>query len=122
MRAVEIGQNLFVKSNPVGDEGVTHHKCTQKPCLFGLKNAAQARVRELGIANKAEAFDFNNTTFGNFKHQIDTVVASADDIRSDLRCDTSFFTVGISNSCHIPIHLFRIKDKPDLGMDKGFEI
>ena len=59
--------------------------------------AAQAAARKLAVANKGNPVDFNHFAFGDFKHQIDAVVAAANDARGYSGSDAALNFIGGDN-------------------------
>ncbi len=78
-RQIEISQYLLIKFDPVINQRIFVDKRPQKASLFGFENPAQPAIRVNLIAQKRDPLDFCGVAFGDFKRQIVTVVAAADD-------------------------------------------
>ena len=73
-RQIEIAQKLFVQLHPFGDKRVALDQLAQQPRLLGFQNLPQTAVGIGAVADKRQAFHFDNLAFGDLEHQIDAVV------------------------------------------------
>ncbi len=117
-RQVEIAQDLAVELQPVLNQGISANESAQQACLFGLQNPTQTAVREHPVAHKRHALHLSGVAFRDLKHQVDAVVAAADDARRHGRSKTPLGTIGLSQGGGVALCDGRIEDPARRRLDQ----